>query len=375
MRTKLMTFAAALVLLLAGFAAGTAVVSTLAQTQPTPQTVSLTVNQAAVPLNEIEKVYADVYASVSPSVVAINVVGNFESGSGSGFVIDSDGHIMTNYHVVRGGEQISVNFLDGTIARAELVGIDPASDLAVIQVDLPADRLQPIVFGNSSELVIGQQVLAIGSPFGQRWTMTSGIVSALERSIDALDTQFSTGGVIQTDASINPGNSGGPLLNLRGELVGINAQILSEERANSGVGFAIPSNLAARVAEELVATGFVDYAYMGISGRSIELIDMEALELPNNTRGVFVSDVLPGTPADEGGLQNPLVIENPNGSFSLESADIITAIDGTELSGMSALIGYLSANNRPGDVVTLDVLRGGEKLSLAVTLGERPGSS
>jgi S1-C subfamily serine protease len=213
-----------------------------------------------------------------------------------------------------------------------------------------------VTFGDSENLAIGQTTLAIGSPFGQNWTLTSGIISALERQIEGF-TQFDVGSVIQTDTAINPGNSGGPLLNIRGEVIGVNTQIISEERANSGIGFAIPSNLVKRVAYELIDSGEVRYSYLGMSGRDIELNDILSFDIPNNLRGVFVTRVNAGEPAFDGGL--------------LANLDIITAINGKPVIGMSSLIGYLATNTLPGDIITLTVLREGEQRELEITLGSR----
>ncbi|MCS6835240.1 MAG: trypsin-like peptidase domain-containing protein [Anaerolineae bacterium] len=335
-----------------------------------------------------------VYDQVSPSVVAISAivdlsaaqgnVPNFPNipnspniprqnvAGGSGFVIDTQGHIVTNAHVVENATRIEVNFLDGTLVRATLVGLDLNSDLAVIKVNLPAEQLKPAVWGDSNALDIGQEVYAIGSPFGQRWTLTRGIISALDRTIGGL-TQFSIGGVIQTDAAINPGNSGGPLLNEDGEVIGINSQIRSESGSNSGVGFAIPSNLARRVANELIQTGQARYSYLGISGGDVTLPIIEQFNLPNNTRGVVVNDIVNGSPSANAGLRRADLLTQRDGQQIPTQVDIITAINGQPLRGMNDLISYLAQQTQPGDTVTLSVLRNGrERLEVTVTLGERP---
>ncbi len=234
-------------------AAGQASTSSQVAAEITPQFVT-----------DSERILHELYSRLAPSVVSINVVARASGtttgqtlpqqqgeqlveGTGTGFVVDTAGHIVTNNHVVEGATRIEVNFYDGRIVRAEIVGLDPDSDLAVIQVQgVPAENLHPVTLGDSESLYVGQEVVAIGSPFNQPWTMTTGIISALDRSIRGL-TQFSIGSVIQTDAAINPGNSGGPLLNLQGEVIGVNSQIMSESRSNSGIGFAIPSNLVQRV--------------------------------------------------------------------------------------------------------------------------------
>ena len=328
-----------------------------------------------------------VYDQVSPSVVAISAIKQLSAprnipnspqiprenvAGGSGFVIDTQGHIVTNAHVVEDATRIEVNFLDGTLVRATLVGLDLNSDVAVIKVNLPAQQLKPAVWGDSNALDIGQEVYAIGSPFGQRWTLTRGIISALDRTIGGL-TQFSIGGVIQTDAAINPGNSGGPLLNEAGEVIGINSQIRSESGSNSGVGFAIPSNLARRVAAELIETGRARYSYLGISGGDVTLPIIEQFNLPNNTRGVVVNEVFKPGPAADSGLRRADLLTQRDGQQVPTQVDIITAINGQPLRGMNDLISYLAQQTKPGDRVTLSVLRNGrERLDVIVTLGERP---
>jgi 2-alkenal reductase len=331
-----------------------------------------------------EQAMADLYNRVSLSVVSINVIsrragtGFSDSegvilSSGSGFVINQQGYVVTNNHVVEGATDIEVNFVDGVIVRAQLVGLDPDSDLAVLRVNLPAEQLQPVTFGDSDSLVIGQIALALGSPFGQRWTLTQGIVSALDRTLQGL-TQYSVGSVIQTDAAINPGNSGGPLFNLQGQVIGVNSQILSQSRSNSGVGFAIPSNLVKRVATELISSGSVNYSLLGISSnreREITLSLIESMNLPNNLRGVVVDSVTPNGPAALAGLRNPMNARQVNGEIVYSSADIITAIDGVPLTGMSSLVSYLASSTVPGQTINLTVWRDNQSMMIPVTLGSR----
>ena len=311
-------------------------------------------------LNEIEKVVSTLYFQASPSVVAISVIDTLygEYSGGSGFVVDTDGHIMTNAHVVDSTElkdfYLEVSFFDGTRVRGEVIGVDLDSDLAVVKVNLPAAELKPLVFADSDNLFIGQSALAIGSPFGQKWTLTAGIVSALDRTINGLGS-YQIGAVIQTDAPINPGNSGGPLLNLEGKVIGINAQIISENRANAGVGFAIPSNLAVRVLADLRAKGAVEYAYLGVRNvEDLSLRSVERLHLPNDTQGVVVGSVT--GPAQTAGLR---------------TNDVITAIDDKSVSSLGVLLAYLAINTNPGQTITLTVLRNGQTLSLPVLLGSR----
>lgn len=373
---KLALLMAALMLIVFGFILGTTVIGTTAAPAAAPIIQQQQAAQPRDPLTDTERLISGIYERVSPSVVSISVVGRTANGmfgsGGTGFVIDTQGHIVTNAHVVEDADQIEVNFIDGTIVSASVVGEDPDSDLAVISVDVPTERLVPVPLGDSDALFIGETVLAIGSPFGQRWTLTSGIISALNRTIRGLEG-YSVGSVIQTDAAINPGNSGGPLVNLNGEVIGVNSQIRSETGGNTGVGFAIPSNLVNRVVADLIADGEVAYSFLGIGAdteMSLEII--EALNLPNNTRGVVVTEVQAGGPADRGGLEAAEVRQLQNGGFDLISADIITAIDGRPVTTFSDLISYLAINTRPGQTINLTVLRDGQPVSLVLTLQARP---
>jgi 2-alkenal reductase len=326
------------------------------------------------PVSPLTQIYND----VSPSVVAISVTATPEDGSegnifksGTGFVIDTDGHIVTNFHVVDRATNIEIRFIDGTQAKAEIIGLDDDSDLAVLQVELDEAKLHPVEFGDSDALVVGQEVLALGSPFGQNWTLTRGIVSALNRTISGF-ADFSIGGVIQTDAAINPGNSGGPLLNMDGQVIGVNAQIQTTIGANLGVGFAIPSNLTRRVAEELIESGYIQYSYLGISGGDVSLTTIDALDLPNDLQGVAVSDVMAGGPAARAGI-NTAEFSEVNGQQIPRAIDIITAIDGEPVSGIASLISLLAQNTEPGQTVTLSILRDGEdEIEIDVLLTPRP---
>ena len=371
---------AALFLVAFGFVIGTTVMSTSASSVYLLPQQQATAIPVSLPVTENERYFSDIYNRVSPSVVSINVSGTSSDGSqfgasGTGFVVDTNGDIVTNDHVVADASQIEVNFLDGTIVKGNIVGVDPDSDLAVIKVDLPAARLTPIKFGDSDKLFIGETTLAIGSPFSQRWTLTTGIVSALDRTISG-QTKYSVGSVIQTDAAINPGNSGGPLLNLQGEVVGVNSQILSETRSNSGVGFAIPSNLVKRVSQILISKGNIDYSYLGIQGASsLDLALIEALKIPNNTRGVVVSRVEQGGPAALAGVKSASSPTEINGENVPTSADIITAIDGINITDMSGLVSYLAINTEPGQTINLTVLRDGQQLNVPVTLTARPATN
>lgn len=316
---------------------------------------------------ETERVFSEIYNRAAPGVVSITVAeqtsssGFFDASSGSGFIYDTQGHIVTNFHVVDGADRIEVRMYDGTITRGAIVGLDPDSDLAVVKINVPADRLRPIPVANSNLLTIGQTVLAIGSPFSNDWTLTSGIISALDRSIVGLNN-YSIGGVIQTDAAINPGNSGGPLLNLNGEVIGVNSQIESGLRQNAGVGFAVPSNLIQRVVTQLIAGGKVRYSYIGISSRPIDLDLIEQFGLPNNLRGVAVLQARSDGPAAIAGIR----------TISNSSVDVITAIDGNPMRDFDSMIGYLAINTEPGQTINLTVYRDGQFINMPVTLAERP---
>ena len=295
---------------------------------------------------------------------------------GSGWIYDTEGHIVTNNHVVEGADKVIVVFHNGLWDEAEVVATDPQSDLAVIKVDAPEGMdLQPLPLADPDNLRVGYSVIAIGVPFGLESTMTTGIVSALGRSFpvgDALTGNYTLPAVIQTDAAINPGNSGGPLLNLNGEVVGVNFAIESPIRANSGVGFAIPVSIVQRIVPALLEKGEYDYPYLGIAGQSVTPQLAEMLELPNNVLGAYVDSVVPGGPADEAGVQGgdrPVSIE---GIDMKAGGDIIIAMDDEPVRSFEDLVSYLVRKTEPGQKATLTVLRDGETVELDVVLGERP---
>jgi S1-C subfamily serine protease len=279
---------------------------------------------------------------------------------------------VTNHHVVNNATDISVTFANGETISAEVLGSDPNADLAVLQVDLPASELQPVPLGDSSSLQVGQLAIAIGNPFGQEFTMTSGIISAVGRTIRSGNTLFSIPEVIQTDAPINPGNSGGPLLNRQGEVVGINTQIISRSGANSGIGFAVPINTAKQVVPTLIRGEQYEYAWLGITGRTVTPDIAEIMELSEDTKGALVIAVSEDGPAEKAGLQGTDQISNTDEEQEI-GGDIITAIDGQSIDTMDDLITYLIAETRPGDTVTLDVIHAdGQQEQIEVTLGIRP---
>jgi S1-C subfamily serine protease len=319
------------------------------------------------------------YESTLPGVVSIRVFSDAGSGAGSGFVFDEQGHILTNFHVVEGATEVEVDFSSGFKTYGTVIGTDLDSDLAVVKVDVPADELHPLPIGNSDLLRVGDTVIAIGNPFGLSGTMTTGIVSALGRTLDSLNDApgggfFTAGDIIQTDAAINPGNSGGPLFNINGEVIGINRAIRTTsfsnggDPVNSGIGFAISINIVKRVAPAIIANGYYDYPYMGISSISdLNLHSIEALGLPQQT-GAYVTAVSPDSPAEKAGVQGA----SANGDGVPVGGDLIIGIDGIEVQQFDTLLKYLINNKAPGDVVTLTVLRDGQEITLEMTLDKRP---
>jgi 2-alkenal reductase len=296
-------------------------------------------------------------------------------------VYDQQGHIITNYHVVEGAEELEVHFPSGLKLWGEVVGSDIDSDLAVIKVDAPEDELYPLPLGNSDQIKVGQSVIAIGNPFGLSSTMTTGIISARGRTLDSIrqtadGRQFSAGGNIQTDAAINPGNSGGPLLNLQGEVIGLNRAIRTTttnstgDPTNSGVGFAVPVNIIKRVVPALIETGSYDYPYLGVSSHEeISLLEQEELNLPQSV-GAYVDEVVSGGPADEAGLIGGSQPTNISGL--LAGGDLIIAVDGRPVRVFGDLLGYLMENKSPGDSLVLTIIRDNEQKEVTVILGKRP---
>ena len=294
--------------------------------------------------------------------------------TGSGFVIDGEGHILTNNHVVEGAEKISVKL--GASERsydAEVVGADPATDIALLKVDAPSARLHPLQLGRSSEMEVGDPVVAIGNPFGLDRTVTSGIVSALQRQIQA-PNGFSIDNVIQTDAAINPGNSGGPLLNARGEVIGINSQIATggSGGGNVGIGFAIPIDTIRAEIHQLETKGEVEHAYLGIEGGTITPELARALNLPVE-KGVIVQSVTKDGPAEKAGLEGGNTSATIDGVEVSLGGDIITEVDGKKVAGMDEVIAVVN-EAEPGDKMELKVVRGDEEKTVTVTLGDRPDS-
>lgn len=355
---------------------------------PTPQpTLPSAVSPS--PLSNLD--LSELYQRVNPGVVTIwtyaDVGGPHDeitpTGQGSGFLIDHDGHIITNQHVIADAETIEVAFPSGHHFWAEKIGTDPDSDLAVLKVDAPVDLLSPLPLGDSDLVQVGDFVVAIGNPFGLSGTMTSGIVSAIGRTLESereapTGGVFSAGAIIQTDAAINPGNSGGPLINLNGEVIGVNRAIRTEsftstgDPTNSGVGFAVPVNIIRRVVPYLISDGSYSYPYLGISsisGDSLNLPILEFLGLPDNARGVYVTCVTPEGPAEVAGL----IGSGDCGANGINpGGDLITAIDGISISDFSDLISYLIMKTEPGMEINLTVFRADQEFEVKLVIGARP---
>ncbi len=331
---------------------------------------------------------ASLYESINPGVVNVIVfpanspAGSLPLGQGSGFVIDQQGHVVTNQHVVVEGGEIEVDFPSGRKAWAEVVGTDPDSDLAVLAVDVPPEALNPLPLGDSDNINVGDFVVAIGNPFGLSSTMTVGIVSAVGRTLASerpapTGGAFTAGDIIQTDAAINPGNSGGPLINLQGEVIGVNRAIQTDSTtefgspANSGIGFAVPVNIVRQVVPVLIEQGDYQYPFLGISSLSENLWNLktlEALELSPDATGAYVTCVTPGGPADQAGVRGAADCD----ATDLQAGgDLIVAIDGRPVREFSDLLSYLINKTRPGDTVTLTVLREGETIDIEVPLDSR----
>lgn len=290
-------------------------------------------------------------------------------GSGSGLIIDTRGHILTNNHVIRDAQKLEVTLVDGSKWPAKLVGTDPDTDLAVLKINAPPEKLKPLSFGDSKKLQVGQKVLAIGNPFGLGLTLTTGIISSLGRTIRS-EVGTTIEDVIQTDASINPGNSGGPLLNSEGEIIGVNTAILSPTGVSVGIGFAIPVNTAKRIASELMAKGFVSYPYLGAVVHTIIPQFAKALDLKSE-KGAMVVEVTPGGPADKAGLKGANKQAQIGNFLHPVGGDIIIQVDQSEVKEAEDLIKYLR-ERKIGDVVTFKILRDGKTRDVKVTLQERP---
>jgi 2-alkenal reductase len=345
----------------------------------------------------LEQAYINVYERINPSVVNIRVVVSqsanqlelpelpglppFEGelipnqSQGSGFVYDRQGHIVTNNHVVANATRIIVTYADGSEAAAELIGTDPDSDLAVIKVDTDPALLTPVPLGDSSTVRVGQIVVAIGNPFGLQNSLTTGVVSGLGRllptGITSTGGSYSIPNIIQTDTAINPGNSGGPLLNLQGEVIGVNTAITSATGSSSGVGYAVPANIVNRVIPALIENGSVKHPWLGITGQSLNADLAEAMDLDRQQRGVLIVTVVEGSPSDKASLQPSNRTVTIDGLDAEIGGDIIVAINDRTVRVFDDLLGYVFASN-VGDTVTLTILRDGEQQTVDLTLEARP---
>ena len=292
-------------------------------------------------------------------------------GVGSGFVYDILGHIITNAHVVEGSDKITVTFLDGSQYNSEIIGVDRFTDIAVIKVNEKPRLLHPLTVGDSSSLKVGEEVAAIGNPFGLAGSMTSGIVSQIGRLLPSQDTGFSIPDVIQTDAAINPGNSGGPLLNMRGEVVGINTAIQSSSGVYSGIGFAVPSNTISKIVPTLIEEGKYAHPWIGILGKDIDP-DLAKVRGLNDAKGFLILNVIEGSPAEKAGLKGMSEISEIDGDEYPVDGDIVISVDGKEVRNISDLLIHLQREKTVGDEMVLGVLRDGEFMHITLELVERP---
>ena len=355
------------VALLGGLEGETTVITETA-VSPSPST---TLNGGALSVNEI-------YQRAASGVVQItstsgNIGGASQQALGSGFVVDKAGHIVTNYHVIQGADEIRVSFSNRDTVEAQLVGSDPSTDLAVLQVDTSASALTPLPLGDSDKVEVGDPVVAIGNPFGLDRTATSGIVSALQRLITA-PNRYTIDHVIQTDAPINHGNSGGPLLNSRAQVIGVNTQIETGGvgSGNVGIGFSVPSNTVKDVVAQIMRTGRVDHAYLGISGKAVNSVVADTYNLPV-AKGVLVESVTSGSGAGKAGLQGGETQVVVAGETYILGGDIIVSLDGKQISSIEQLRDAI-AGHKPGDKVSLVIYRKAKKTGVTVTLARQPPS-
>ena len=322
----------------------------------------------------------EIYERAAPGVVQINSQTGVSSVSGdgqalgSGFVVDKAGHIVTNFHVVQGADKIRVGFSNRDTVEARLIGSDPSTDLAILRVNVDASALTPLPLGDSDRVEVGDSVVAIGNPFGLDRTATAGIVSALQRLIRSPDPQFSIDHVIQTDAPINKGNSGGPLLNERGEVIGVNTQIETGgiSTGNVGIGFAVPAKTVKTVVAQILRTGRVEHPYLGITGKPITPDVVQSYRLPVEA-GVLVELVTNGSGADKAGVQAGDTEVVVAGETYILGGDIVVAADGQKVSSIEDLRDAIAAH-MPGEKIKLQIFRDGERTSVTVTLGRRPAS-
>jgi S1-C subfamily serine protease len=330
-----------------------------------------------VKASDTELPLPDLFQKVEKSVVQItdsSEINVFESRLGSGFVYDDNGHIITNHHVVSGGgNRLDVTFPDGIVYRASLIGSDPSADIAVLYVEeAPKEKLLPLSLADSSKVRVGERVAAIGNPFGLSGSLSNGIVSGVGRQIPAEEEEgFTIPDIIQTDAPINPGNSGGPLLNMRGEVIGINSAIYSTTGQFAGVGFAIPSNTIAQVMPSLITTGSYQHPWLGVAGRDMTpgIADRLGLDEP---RGFLVMDVVTGSPAEKAGIQRGNEDTVIDGIPIKLGGDVIIAVDNNTVRKIDDILAYVEMKKSVGDDLKLTILREGQMMEVIATLSARP---
>ncbi len=378
---------------LAGVMVSGCVVSTPTTALPTP-TIAPEVNapsqSASGLLASLEGSLENIYTQVGPSVVHIRVVQETmatslfgfltpqqQEATGSGFIWDRDGYIVTNNHVVENSQDIRVTFSDGAVVPTQVVGADPNSDLAVIKVDRPSEALPPVTMAPADDVKVGQLAIAIGNPFGLQGSMTLGIVSALGRSlpVESSSTQssgYTIPGIIQTDAPINPGNSGGILVNDQGKVIGVTSAIISPVDASAGIGFAIPAAIVSKVVPALIETGQYQHPYIGITGTTLFPEVVDAMQLPEGQLGALVIDVTPNGPADSAGIKGSDSTATINDQEFPIGGDVITAIDSHPVKSFDDLVSYLALETEVGQTVQLSIIRDGKPMTVQVELQARP---
>lgn len=342
---------------------------------PTIEQILGNTKNGAVAQNK-ELTLADIFDKTETGVVRINVKrpdtdARGVGGVGSGFVYDSQGHIITNDHVVENAQKLTVTFLDGRSYKAKVIGKDPFTDLAVIKVNASSDALTPLPVGNSSKLRVGEQIAAIGNPFGLSGSMSSGIVSQVGRILPSQDRGFQIPDIIQTDAAINPGNSGGPLLNMKGEVVGINTAIQSDNGIFAGVGFAIPANTVKKIIPVLIENQTYHHPWVGISGRDVDPDLADVLHL-KDARGFLVINVLDDSPAKKAGLRGTNQTKEADGVRYQIGGDLIIGVDSKIVRKIDDILIHLQREKKVGDQMILQVLRDGKVSDIVITLNERP---
>ncbi|TAK34850.1 MAG: trypsin-like serine protease [Chloroflexota bacterium] len=350
---------------------------------PTPQPaapLSAPPSTAAAPLlRPSEEVAVRIAREAGPAVVNITSIATTydfffnpvpQEGIGSGFMIDANGQILTNNHVVENAERLEVTLVDGSKFPGTLVGRDPSNDVAIVRINAPAEKIHPLKLGRSSDLAVGQQVLAIGNPFGFDRSVTTGVVSALGRTLRASNGRLISG-IIQTDAAINQGNSGGPLINSQGQVVGINTAIFSPSGGSVGIGFAVPADTIARLMPELIAKGRVPHSWMGASFQDVTPDLARALSLPA-TQGVLVAQIIARGPAAKAGLRGATRVQRIGNIRVQIGGDFIEAIDGVAIKNADDLQLFLDSKRSPGDTILLRIYRDGQEQTIELTLGEQP---